>query len=117
MVDSVSVLSADSCNSCVTTIEQILRPNLFKTAIEKLACCCIHKPNPPEYVIEILTDFQNKLQVKYLSEVLVQPKLDINNELIPLQDTICQEFFLHYHNDKYILSLKNSSESYPTRIF
>ena len=117
MVDSVSVLSAHSCHSCVTTIENILRSNSFKTAIEKLECCCIHKPNPSEYVTEILTNFQNKLQVKYLSEVMVQPKLDINNELIPLQDTICQEFFLHYHNDKYILSLKNTSESYPTRIF
>ena len=114
MVESVSMLTA---HSCVTNIEQILHSNLFKTAVEKLACCCIHEPNPPEQVTEILTNFQNKLQVKYLSEVLIQPKLNINNELIPLQNTVCQEFFLQYHNDEYILSLKNSPESYPTRIF
>ena len=114
MVESVSVLTA---HSCVTNIEQILHSNLFKTAIEKLACCCIHEPNPPEQVTEILINFQNKLQVKYLSEVLIQPKLNINNDLIPLQNTICQEFFLQYYNNKYILSLKNSPESYPTRVF
>ena len=65
MIDSVSVLTA---HSCVTTIEQILSSSSFKTAIEKLACCCIHKPNPPDEVTEILANFQNKLQVKYLPE-------------------------------------------------
>ena len=114
MVDGVSILTA---HYCVTTIEQILRSNSFKTAIEKLACQCMHNPHPPERITAILTDFQSKLQVKYLTEVLVQPKLNINSEVIPLQDTICQEFFLQCHNDRYILSLKNASESYPTRVF
>ena len=114
MVDGVSILTA---HYCVTTIEQILRSNSFKTAIEKLACQCMHNPHPPERITAILTDFQSKLQVKYLTEVLVQPRLNINNEVIPLQDTICQEFFLQCHNDRYILSLKNASESYPTRVF
>ena len=114
MVDSVSVLKA---HSCVTTIEQILRSSSFKTAIEKLACYCMHKPHPPEHISTTLTEFQSKLQVKYLTEILVQPKLNMNNEVIPLQETIGQEFFLQCHNEKYILSLKNTSESYPTRIF
>ena len=114
MIDSVSVLTA---HSCVTTIEQILRSGLFKTAIEKLACYCTHKPYPPEHITETLTDFQCKLQVKYVAEILVQPKLNLNNEVIPLQETISQEFFLQYHNEQYQLSLKNSSENYPTRIF
>ena len=114
MIDSASVLRA---HSYVTTIEQILRSGSFKTAIEKLACYCTHKPYPPEHITETLTDFQSKLQVKYLDEILVQPKLNLNNEVIPLQETISQEFFLQYHNEQYLLSLKNTSESYPTGIF
>ena len=109
--------STQTAHCYVTTIEQILRSNSFKTAIEKLACHCMHNPHPPERITAILTDFQSKLHVKYLNEVLVQPKLNINSEVIPLQDTICQEFFLQCHNDRYILSLKNTSESYPTRVF
>jgi len=47
----------------------------------------------------------------------MQPKLNINNEVIPLQNTICQEFFLQYQNDKYIVSLKNTSKVFLQEFF
>ena len=114
MLNSISVKNP---HTCVTAIEQILRSNAFKTAIEKYACYCIHKPQPPTRVTEILTEFQNNLQVEYLEEVLIKPKLVIGNEVTLLQDKICQEFFLQCGSDRYILSLKNVSSCYSMRTF
>ena len=41
---------------CVSTIEQILRSSIFKTAIERYACYCMHSRQPPQRVTEILTE-------------------------------------------------------------
>ena len=103
--------------ACVTTIEQILRANMFKTAIEKYACYCIHNRQPPQRVTEILTEFQHNLQVEYLADVLVKPQLIIDDEVVSLQDTICQEFFLHSCDGTYMLSLKNTPSWYSSRVF
>ena len=114
MLNSISVKNP---HTCVTTIEQILRSDAFKTAIEKYACYCIHKPQPPATVTEILTEFQNNLQVEYLEEVLIKQKLVIGNEITSLQDKVRQEFFLRCGSNRYILSLKNVSTCYTTWTF
>ena len=102
---------------CVAAIEQILHSSVFKTAIEKYACYCIRNPQPPQRVTEMLTEFQEKLQVEYLTDVVIKPQLIVNSEVISLQDTIHQEFFLQCNDDRYILSLKNTPNFYPTRVF
>ena len=103
----------------IRTVEKILTSNDFKTAIEKYACFCIHNPQhqPPARVTEIITKFQSNLNVRYLADVIVKPHLNINNEVILLQDTIYQKFFLQYHDNKYILSLKNIPDHYTPEIF
>ena len=103
--------------ACVTTIEQILRASMFKTAIERYACYCIRNRQPPERVTEILTEFQHNLQVEYLADVLVKPQLILDDEVVLLQDTICQEFFLQNCDGTYILSLKNTPSWYHSRVF
>ena len=113
MFDSIP---AQNPYACITTIEQILRSNVFKTAIEKYACYCIRNRQPPKIVTEILTEFQNNLQVEYLVDVLVKPQLIIDDEVVLLQDTICQEFFLQSCDGRYILSLKNTPSWYPPRV-
>ena len=120
-----SVLQCEMINSvpvqtpypCVTTIKQILHSSVFKTAIEKHACYCTRNHQPPKIVTEILTKFQNNLQVEYLADISVKPQLVIGNEIILLPDTICQEFFLQCCGDRYILSLKNTPSSYHPQVF
>ena len=103
---------------CVSTIEQILRSSVFKTAIERYACYCIHNRKPPQRVTEILTEFQTNLQVEYLADVVVKPRLVLNNKVISLNTTISEEFFLQCSDDgKYILSLKNTPKNYPQKVF
>ena len=114
MVDSVTVQNP---YACITTIEQILRANVFKTAIEKYACYCIRNRQPPKRVTEILTEFQDNLQVEFLADVIVKPLLIIDDEVVLLQDTISQEFFLQSCDNGYVLSLKNSPSWYPPRVF
>ena len=116
MLNSVPVQQP---HACVTAIEEILRSSIFKTAIEKYACYCIRNPHPPNRVTEILTEFQGNLQVEYLVDILIRPQLIIDGEVILLQDTICQEFFLQcsISGDKYVLSLKNTLSWYPPKVF
>ncbi|XP_065905190.1 sacsin-like [Dysidea avara] len=96
-----------STHSQVTTIEQILRSNVFKTAIENYACYCTNKRKPPEVVTKTMTNFQSKLTVQYVKEVQLRPHLILDNEITPLDETISQDYFLQIYNDKYILTLKN----------
>ena len=96
-------------HSHVTTIEQILRSNVFKTAIESYACYCANKRVPPEVVTKTMTDFQSKLTVQYVKEVQLRPHLHLDNEITPLGETVFEDFFLQSCNDKYILILKNAA--------
>ena len=102
---------------CVSTIEQILRSSVFKTAIERYACYCMHSRQPPQRVTEILTEFQTNLQVEYLADVLVKPQLILNDDVISLNTTISEEFFLQCSDGRYILSLKNTPTCYPQKVF
>ena len=103
-------------HSCVTIFEQILKSDLFKTAIEMYASYCTQSPEPPDAVKEILSQFQNKLIVEYLDELHVKPQLNVDDQIIPLQGTVSQNFFLQFCDDKFILSLKNTSYQYPTQV-
>ena len=114
MINATPVLTA---YTCVTTIEQILRCNNFRVAIESYACHCKHTRDPPEEVTMIIANFQDNLHVQYLDEIQVKPLLSVNSQVILLQDTICQDFFLHFSNRKYILTLRNSPRAYPSRVF
>ena len=103
-------------HSCVTMFEQILRSDVFKTALEMYACYCTQANDLPDAVKEILSQFQHKLVVEYLDELHVKPQLNVDNQVIPLQGTISQDFFLQFCDGKYILSLKNTSYQYSTQV-
>ena len=105
-------------HSCVTMFERILRSDVFKTALEMYACYCTQAlPNDlPDTVKEILSQFQHKLVVEYLDELHVKPQLNVDNQVIPLQGTISQDFFLQFWDGKYILSLKNTSYQYSAQV-
>ena len=114
MIDAVQIQTA---HSCVTMIEQILRSGIFKTALEMYASYCTQSSDPPDQVKEIVQQFQNKLVVEYLDKLQVKQQFKVNDEIIPLQGTLNQDFFLQFCNDKYILSLKNTSCQYSTQVF
>ena len=114
MINATPVLTA---NICLTTIEQILRCNNFRIAVESYACHCKRTRDPPEVVTKIVANFQNNLCVQYVDEIQVKPQLNVNSQIISLQDRICQDFFLQFNNSKYILTLRNSPRVYPSRVF
>ena len=114
MINAVQVQTA---HSCVTMIEQILHSDVFKTALEMYASYCTQNPEPPDQVKEILRNFQDELMVEYLDRLQVKPQLHVDNEVIILQGTISQSFFLQFCDGKFILSLKNTSSPYPTQVF
>jgi len=103
--------------SHVKAIEQILKSGMFKSAIEGYASYCTHNPDPPDEVKQILTSFQNKLKVQYVKEVKLRPQLNLDDKIIPLENTVFQDFFFDYCNDEYVLSLKNTSTTYPSHTF
>ena len=103
--------------SHVSAIEQILKSTMFKSAIEGYASYCTHNPEPPEEVKQIVANFQTKLKVQYLKEVQLRPQLNLDNKVIPLENTVFQDFFFEYCNEEYILSLKNTSTTYPSHTF
>ena len=114
MINAVQVQTA---HSCVTMIEQMLRSDIFKTAVEMYASYCTQNPDPPDQVKEIVKQFQEKLMVEYLDQLQVKPQLHVNNEVIHLQDTLNWDFFLQICDSKFVLSLKNTSSPYPTPVF
>ena len=114
MINATPVLTA---YTCVTTIEQILRCNNFRVAIESYACFCKNTREPPQIVTKLLTNFQSNLEVQYLEEIQVNSFLSVNSQIFPLQDTVSQDFFLRHCESKYILSLKNSSNNYRSKVF
>ena len=114
MINAVQIQTA---HSCIAMIEQILRSYIFKTALEMYASYCTQNPEPPDQVKEILRNFQDKLMVEYLDQLQVKPQLHVNNEVIILQGTISQSFFLQFCDGKFILSLKNTPRPYPTPVF
>ena len=114
MINAVQVQTA---HSCVTMIEQILRSDIFKTAVEMYASYCTQNPDPPDQVKEMVKQFQEKLMVEYLDQLQVKPQLHVNNEVIHLQDTLNWDFFLQICDSKFVLSLKNTSSPYPTPVF
>jgi len=114
MIDATPIQYA---YSHVTAIEQILKSVMFKSAIEGYASYCTHNPEPPEEVKQIITNFQNKLKVQYLKEVQLRPQLNLDDKIIPLENTVFQHFFFEYYNNQYVLSLKNTSVTYPSHTF
>ena len=112
MINGVQVQTP---HSCVQMIEQVLRSDIFKIALEMYACYCTQTTDPPDVVKGIVNQFQNKLVVEYLDELHVKPQLNVNNEVIPLQGTLSQNFFLQFCDGKFILSLKNTSYRYSTQ--
>ena len=114
MINAVQVQTA---HSCVTMIEQILRSDIFKTAVEMYASYCTQNPDPPDQVKDILKHFQDKLMVEYLVQVQVKPQLHVNNEVIALKGTLGQNFFLQFCDGKFILSLKSTLSPYSTPVF
>ena len=113
----INAIQIQTAHSCVTMIEQILRSDIFKTAVEMYASYCTQNPDPPDQVKDILRHFQDKLMVEYLDQLLVKPQLHLNNEVIVLEGTISQNFFLQFCDNKFILSLKNTSSPYSTQVF
>ena len=101
----------------IKTIEQILRCNNFKKAIESYACHCTNKRIPPKNVKEIIENFQRNLKVQYLEKIEVKLEIKVNNQVIQLQDTISPDFFIKYANKKFTLTLKNSPNNYSPRVF
>ena len=65
----------------------------------------------------IIEDFQLNLKVQYLDKIEVKQLLNVNNQVIPLPDTICKDFFLQCDKKRYTLTLKNSLKTYSSRIF
>ena len=114
MMNGLQVLTP---HSCVQMIEQILRSDVFKIALEMYASYCTQTADPPDAVKGIVNQFQNKLVVEYLDELHVKPQLNVNNEVIPLQGTLNQDFFLQFFNGKFILSLKNTLYRYSMQVF
>ena len=104
-------------HSYVQMIEQILRSDIFKIALEMYASYCTQTADPPEVVKGIVNQFQNNLAVEYLDELHVKPQLHVNNKVIPLQVTLSQDFFLQFCDAKFILSLKNISHHYSSQVF
>ena len=103
-------------HSCVQMIEQILRSDIFKIALEMYASYCTQTADPPDVVKGTLNQFQNNLVVEYFDELHVKPQLNVNNEIIPLQGTLNQDFFLQFCDGKFILSLKNTLYHYSTQV-
>ena len=104
-------------HSSVQMIEQILCSDIFKIALEMYASYCTQTADPPDVVKGIVNQFQNNLVVEYLDELHVKPQLNVNNEVIPLQGTLSQDFFLQFCDGRYTLSLKNTSHPYSTQVF
>ena len=103
--------------SHVMIIEQILKSKMFKSAIESYASYCTHNPEPPDEVKEIVANFQNKLRVQYSKEVKLRPQLNLDDKIVPLENSVFQDFFFQYCNEEYVLSLKNTSTPYPSHTF
>ena len=103
--------------SGIQMIEQILRSDIFKIALEMYASYCTQTADPPDVVKGIVNQFQDNLSVEYLDELHVKPQLNVNNEVIPLQGILSQDFFLQFCDGKFILSLKNTSHPYSTQVF
>ena len=112
----INGLQVQTPHSYVQMVEQILRSDIFKIALEMYASYCTHTADPPDVVKGILNQFQNKLVVEYLDELHVKPQLNVNNEVIPLQGTLSQDFFLQFCDGKFVLSLKNTSYRYSTQV-
>ena len=55
--------------------------------------------------------------MQYLDKIEVEQLLNVNNETIPLPDTICKDFFLQCDKKRFTLSLRNSPKPYSARIF
>ena len=112
----INGMQVQTPHSCVTMFEQILRSDVFKTALEMYACYCTQTNDPPDAVKEILSQFQHNLVVEYLDELHVKPQLNVDNQIIPLQGTLSQDFFLQFCDGKFILSLKNTSYQYSSQV-
>ena len=114
MIDSTP---AYNVYSHVNAIELILRSRMFQSAIESYASYCTNSTEPPEEVTQIISDFQNKLVVQYFKEIRLRSQLNLDNKVTELQDTVFQDFFCQYHNNKIVLSLKDNPTAYSTHTF
>ena len=106
----------EPAHSLVVIIEQILRSEGFKTAIERYACCCTKKREPPENVTKTMANFQSKLTVRYVKEVQLSLHLNIDDQTIPLYQTVSEDFFLESCGDEYTLFLRDI-DSYALHTF
>ena len=111
MYDMLDCTPAEYTYPHISIIQDILLSKEFKIALESYSSCCIHGPTPP-IVSDILSKFQTSLDVQYLNTVQVQPKINIDGRIIPLDVVLSKTYFLEKSFDCYTLSLKNDQSSY-----
>ena len=115
----IDYTQAEEVYQNVSIIGDILLSEEFKLGIELLGRCYSNDDNVHNSVTNVLEKFQCGVTIQHLSNLEVKPKIKIGYETVPLDNTITHwRFFLQkYADQKWILSLKNTSDNYPSSIY
>ena len=115
--DMTDCEQADNIFPHISIIKDILVSSEFKKGVELFASNCIQGPTPP-IVSDILTKFQANLDVRFLTNVHVQPKLKIDGIITSLNGISNEQFFLELSLDNCLtLNLRNDQDSYQRSTF
>ena len=117
--DVIDSTQAEEVFPNVSIIGDILLSKEFRLGIELLGRCCSNDDSVHTSVTNVLKNFQCNITIQHLNTLKVKPKIKIDNKTVPLDNTISHwRFFLQkYADQKWMLSLKNTVDDYPSSTY